>query len=84
MSLANAPTQESDLSAKAKTLAEYLRKEARDSEIYVKSRFIADDVDLSAKEIGAAMIQLQAAVSDLTIEKWSYTSGTTWRVTVEE
>lgn len=84
MSLANAPSQPSELSAKARKLADYLRDEAADAEIYVKSRFISDDVDLSPKEIGAAMIQLQSADPDLRIEKWSYTGGTTWRIRTEE
>ncbi|AUX07744.1 hypothetical protein AArcSl_0086 [Halalkaliarchaeum desulfuricum] len=60
----------------------HLRKKAADAdgELYFKSKFIADDVDLSAKEIGALMVQLEGAVPDLTIERWSYTSATTWRV----
>ncbi|MES3516908.1 MAG: hypothetical protein PPP58_04495 [Natronomonas sp.] len=71
-----------DLSEKARRLAEYLRAEAAENggELYVKGKFIADDVELSAKEIGALMIQLQDSLSQLSIEKWSYTSATTWRV----
>ena len=72
-----------DLSEKPRRLAEYLRAEAADSEIYVKSKFISDDVGLTPKEIGAAMVQVQDAVPDLTIEKWSYTGATTWRVTTK-
>ncbi|UWG49618.1 Uncharacterized protein AArcCO_0291 [Halalkaliarchaeum sp. AArc-CO] len=69
-------------SPKARKLANYLREEVADTggELYFKSKFIADDVDLSPKEIGALMAQLEGGVPDLTIEKWSYTSATTWRV----
>ncbi len=67
-------------SPKAARLAEYLREEAADGEMYFKAKFIADDVDLSPKEIGALMVQLQGRVPDLTVEKWSYTGATTWRV----
>ena len=46
----------------------------------MKSKFIADDVGLSPKEIGALMVKLRESATDLNIEKWSYTSATTWRV----
>ena len=61
-------------------LAAFLREEAADGETYFKAKFIADDVDLSPKEIGALIVQLQDSVADLEIEKWSYTGATTWRV----
>ena len=65
---------------KQQRLASYLREQAADGELYFKSKFIADDVDLSAKEIGALILKLQASVADLSIERWSYTGATTWRV----
>lgn len=52
-------------------------------EVYFKSKFIADDVGLSPKEIGALMCKLRDSVTELSIEKWSYTSATTWRVTTD-
>jgi hypothetical protein len=48
--------------------------------MYFKSKFIADEVGLSAKEIGALIVNLQESVDDLSIERWSYTGATTWRV----
>jgi hypothetical protein len=48
--------------------------------MYFKSKFIADEVGLSPKEIGALMVKLKDSAADLEIEKWSYTSATTWRV----
>jgi hypothetical protein len=48
--------------------------------MYFKSKFIADDVGLSPKEIGALMVKLRDSASELEIEKWSYTSATTWRI----
>jgi len=65
---------------KQQRLTSYLREQAADGELYFKSKFIADDVDLSAKEIGALILKLQDSVADLSIERWSYTSATTWRV----
>ncbi len=73
-------TAESDDLSKAERLAAFLRSEAADGETYFKAKFIADDVDLSPKEIGALIVQLQDSVQDLEIEKWSYTGATTWRV----
>jgi hypothetical protein len=69
-----------DDGSKEKRLKEYLRQKASDGEMYFKSKFIADDVGLSPKEIGALMIQLKESATELEIEKWSYTSATTWRV----
>ena len=65
---------------KAVRLEQYLKDKAADGELYFKSKFIADDVDLSPKEIGALMVKLTETATDIEIEKWSYTSATTWRV----
>jgi hypothetical protein len=66
--------------SKEERLRAYLKQKATDGEMYFKSKFIADDVNLSPKEIGALMVKLRESASDLEIEKWSYTSATTWRV----
>ena len=81
MSTTSSPTQSTERStSKADRLAAFLREEASDGEAYVKAKFIADDVDLTPKEIGALIVQLQDSTRDLQIEKWSYTGATTWRV----
>ncbi len=66
--------------SKDERLADYLRDRVEDGEMYFKSKFIADDVGLSSKEIGALIVKLQESVDDLSIERWSYTGATTWRV----
>ena len=68
--------------SKADRLAAFLRTEAADGEMYFKAKFIADDVGLPPKEIGALIVQLQNSIQDVEIEKWSYTGATTWRVAV--
>ena len=73
-------TAQPSTDTKEERLKRYLSKKASDGEIYFKSKFIADEVGLSPKEIGALMVKLRNSVSDLEIEKWSYTSATTWRV----
>jgi hypothetical protein len=71
--------------SKMERLRAYLADEARcQGELYFKSKFIADDVGLSSKEIGALMVGLQETTTDLEIEKWSYTSATTWRITLQD
>ncbi|KAB1192158.1 hypothetical protein GJR96_01350 [Haloferax sp. MBLA0076] len=71
----------SSLSEKQRRILEYLRRNA-DSQMYFKSRLIAEDLDLSAKEVGANMRPILDGEFDVTVEKWGYSSGTTWKVTV--
>jgi hypothetical protein len=75
--------EELPIGSKEDQLRMYLRQriEEGNGELYFKSKFISDDVDLSSKEIGALMLKLRDSTDDLSIEKWSYTSATTWRVT---
>lgn len=75
-------TAQSSNENKETRLKQYLRERVTDGEgeIYFKSKFIADEVGLSPKEIGALMVKLKESATDLEIEKWSYTSATTWRV----
>jgi hypothetical protein len=77
----SATTQPStDDRSKEERLKSFLSRKAADGEMYFKSKFIADEVGLSPKEIGALMVKLKDSARDLEIEKWSYTSATTWRV----
>jgi hypothetical protein len=73
-------TSTTDSESKDERLANYLRSRVEDGELYFKSKFIAEDVSLSSKEIGALIVKLQDSVDDLSIERWSYTGATTWRV----
>ena len=65
---------------KEERLKQYLLDRAQDGEMYFKGKFISEDVDLSPKEIGALMVKLRDSATELTVEKWSYTGATTWRV----
>jgi hypothetical protein len=69
------------LSAKQARILRYLRENAADR-TYFKSRLIADDLGLSAKEVGANMSAVADAATEVDVEKWGYSSGTTWMVTV--
>jgi hypothetical protein len=74
-------TASTDLPRKAETLAAYLRRRVRsEGDLYIKSRFVAEDIDLSAKEVGSYMSRV-GDQTDLTVEPWAYANGTTWHVT---
>jgi DNA-binding MarR family transcriptional regulator len=68
------------LSPKQKQILRYLREHAGE-QTYFKSRLIADELGLSAKEVGANMSAVVDAAADIDVEKWGYSSGTTWMVT---
>ncbi|KDS91149.1 hypothetical protein FK85_05870 [Halorubrum saccharovorum] len=69
------------LSAKQARILRYLRENAAEK-TYFKSRLIADELDLSAKEVGANMSAVVDAATEIDVEKWGYSSGTTWMVTL--
>ena len=75
-----AAVESAGLSAKQTRILRYLRENAGDK-TYFKSRLIGDELDLSAKEVGANMSAVADATADIDVEKWGYSSGTTWMVT---
>ena len=72
-----------DLSEKQHRILDHLR-EAAVEQTYFKSRLVAEELDMTAKEVGANMRALLATDHGLDIEKWGYSSGTTWKVTPTE
>jgi len=79
MNATTSPSSEEEPS-KEQRLKSFLAAKAADGEMYFKSKFIADEVGLSPKEIGALMVKLKDSATELEVEKWSYTSATTWRI----
>ncbi|UIP00826.1 hypothetical protein Hbl1158_05575 [Halobaculum sp. CBA1158] len=69
-----------NLSDKQGRILSYLRDHAGER-TYFKSRLIAEELGLSAKEVGANMAAVADAAGDIDVEKWGYSSGTTWMVT---
>jgi DNA-binding MarR family transcriptional regulator len=76
---ASDPTHDG-LTPKQRQILAYLRERAPE-ETYFKSRLIGEALDLSAKEVGANMQAVARADHDLDIERWGYSSSTTWQVT---
>jgi hypothetical protein len=70
-----------DLSDKQCRILEYLRENG-ETKTYFKSRLIGQDLDLTAKEVGTNMTAIAAGDFDVAVEKWGYSSSTTWKVTV--
>ena len=78
---ATATTQAgTSLSEKQHRILEYLRENA-DTQTYFKSRLIGDALDMSAKEVGTNMPAIQSGDFGIDVEKWGYSSSTTWKVT---
>jgi hypothetical protein len=70
-----------DLTDKQRRILAYLRENAR-TKTYFKSRLIGEELDLSAKEVGSNMTAICEGEFDVDVEKWGYSSGTTWKVTL--
>lgn len=81
MSATAAGTDFADLTDKQQRILQYLREEG-ETKTYFKSRLIAADLDFTAKEVGANMRTLLNGDYDISVEKWGYSSGTTWKVSV--
>ncbi|WP_440988991.1 DUF7123 family protein [Haloarchaeobius baliensis] len=79
MSTSTAAT--TDLSTKQHRILEYLRENAQ-TKTYFKSRLIGEDLEMTAKEVGTNMTAIQRGEFDVAVEKWGYSSSTTWKVTV--
>ncbi|WP_248897513.1 DUF7123 family protein [Haloplanus halobius] len=69
----------SDLNEKQRRILAYLREHAA-TKTYFKSRLIAAELGLTAKEVGANMTAIRTGEFDIDVEKWGYSSGTTWKV----
>ncbi|MFB6117094.1 hypothetical protein [Halosegnis sp.] len=70
------------LSEKQRRILAYLREAAR-TDTYFKSRDIGEALDMSAKEVGTNMTAICEGNFDVSVEKWGYSSGTTWMVTLQ-
>lgn len=68
-------------STEVERLREYLRRRVAAGDTYFKSRYIAEDLDLTASEIGALPLKLSEQEAGPDVEQWSRSNGTTWRVT---
>jgi carbon monoxide dehydrogenase subunit G len=75
-------TAGTDLNEKQRRILGYLREHAA-TKTYFKSRLIAQELGMTAKEVGANMTAIRTGEFDVDVEKWGYSSGTTWKVDVD-
>jgi|AntDeeMetagen285_2_1112576.scaffolds.fasta_scaffold03700_4 hypothetical protein len=75
-----AHTEPQSKNSKKEQVIEYLRTNIEGTQ-FLSSRDVTDAVNLSAKEIGSILSELSSAnATGVTVEAWSYTNSTTWRV----
>ena len=70
-----------DLTSKQRRILQYLRENAG-AKTYFKSRLIGQELGMTAKEVGSNITALQDGNFGVEIEKWGYSSSTTWKVNV--
>lgn len=78
---ATAAGSTSELTDKQRQILAYLRENGR-TKTYFKSRLIGEKLGLSAKEVGSNMSAICDGEFGVDVEKWGYSSGTTWKVSV--
>ena len=70
-----------DLSEKQRRILSYLDEHA-DTKTYFKSRLIGQELGMTAKEVGTNMTAIADGDFDVDVERWGYSSSTTWQVTL--
>jgi DNA-binding MarR family transcriptional regulator len=80
MSTSASSAQGSSLTDKQHRILAYLRENA-DEQTYFKSRLIGEELGMTPKEVGANMSAIQDGDFAVDVEKWGYSSSTTWKVT---
>ena len=68
------------LSDKQRRILTYLRDHA-DEKTYFKSRLIGQELGMTAKEVGTNMTAIADGDFQVEVERWGYSSSTTWQVT---
>ncbi|EJG07520.1 MULTISPECIES: DUF7123 family protein [Methanofollis] len=58
----------------------YLKNGIQRGKHYFKSKYIANDLGLSSKEVGTNLAILAEICEELEITRWSYSNSTTWLV----
>jgi DNA-binding Lrp family transcriptional regulator len=63
-------------------ILDYLRDSVARGESYFRAKNIADQLGLTAKQVGARLPRLAEEADEVDIEKWGRARSTTWRVTL--
>lgn len=70
----------SELNAEERRILDYLQSSVERGQRYFRSKNIASQLELSAKQVGARLPRLAEKSEDVEIEKWGRSRSTTWRV----
>ena len=71
----------SDFTDEDRRILAYLHDSVARGERYFRSKNIAEQLGLSAKQVGVRLPRLDEESEEIDIEKWSRAKSTTWRVT---
>ena len=77
---ATATAADAGLTDKQRRILTFLEENA-DERTYFKSRLIGEELGMSAKEVGTNMTAITGGNVGIDVEKWGYSSATTWKVT---
>ena len=69
-----------ELSDKQRQILGYLKRESPEQRFF-KSRLIGEELGMSPKEVGTNMVAIREGDFEVEVEKWGYSSSTTWHVT---
>jgi len=72
----------SELGEEDREILDYLRDSVSRGESYFRAKNIAEQIGLSAKQVGARLPKLDEESDEVEIEKWGRARSTTWRVTL--
>jgi DNA-binding Lrp family transcriptional regulator len=70
-----------EMSADDQRILTYLHESVATGEQYFRAKRIADQLGLSAKQVGARLPRLAETAEGVEIEQWGRARSTTWRVT---
>lgn len=71
-----------DITEEDQRILSYLRESVSRGQQYFRAKNIADQLGLSAKQVGVRLPRLAEKSDDVDIEKWGRARSTTWKVTV--
>ncbi len=69
-----------ELTDAERRIVSHLREKVKNGEAYVRSKHVADAVDMTSNQVGTRLAKLTEKVDELEIEKWGRSRSTTWRV----
>jgi DNA-binding Lrp family transcriptional regulator len=70
----------SDFTDEDRRILAYLTEQVARGERYFRAKHIAEQIGLSAKQVGSRLPKLEEEAEGVDIEKWSRARSTTWRI----